>query len=395
MKNASLCIAFAAGLALMSNVSHAVTWSGATADWKTDNWGLADGGYVGDANNINSNATINSGTVTISSAIPNSVGAISVKDATLNIGANISSTTGNALLFQGNTMVNHTAGAFAYTGFQTLTLGYNTQADNVQWDMSGGSFSSSQRGLSFGRDGNYNNAGLIEMSISGDASVSVARDIRFTAENATMSIDASAGAKVEVTGNSYGIRMNSVNTNQQAVNFNARLEVSGYHAATILNGKNMDIFQGAFADGSNEGSGSSVVAFTLSGNPNGVNAWTATTLNLGDGTTNAKGDLEVDVTQLPGANAITLFNYTTLNNGSFGNVSINFGATPLALGSDPSGDANNLALNEYYVDYGSGSNDSITLLYHAIPEPGTLALFGLGVLSLTMGRRFIRARNSA
>lgn len=383
----SLSALSAATLLSFGTSLSAATWNGATADWKTNNWGLGAGAYPGDGTNVT--AIINSGNVTIGSALPGNVGEINVQNATLNIEANLSSSSGNSLLFQGNTTVNHTAGAFAYTGFQTLTLGYNTAVDNVQWSMSAGSFSSSQRGISFGREGDRINAGTIAMDISGSSSISVARDIRFNAENATMNIDASVGVTVQVTGNNFGIRMDSTNLSQQTINYNARLEVSGYNASTSLNaGSVMNLYQGQFADGSNAGGSSSVVAFTLDNNPNGVNAWTATTINLGNGTTNVKGDLEVDVSALAGAHAIKLFGYTTLTNGSFGNVDVFTGSGSLAYnGSFTGTDPNTLGANEYYLAYGDGSNDQITLYYNVIPEPSAAMVLLSGIGMLVMRRR--------
>jgi hypothetical protein len=70
--------------------------------------------------------------------------------------------------------------------------------------------------------------------------------------------------------------------------------------------------------------------------------------------------------------------FDTINifNPTFGN---------LTLGSDPLGDASNLNPGEYWIDYGGGSNDSITLLY-AIPEPSSTALLGLGALAFALRR---------
>lgn len=373
-------------LALGSSLS-AATWNGTDNNWDTDNWGLAGGGYVGDTGNINANAVINGGAVTVGTAIPNSVGAVTVKNATLNIGANMSSTSGE-WRFEGNTTIEQTAGTVNQATFQATTLGYNTQTDNVVWSLSGGSFTNTQRGLDLGRAGNHTNVGTVALNMSGTSSLAFERSIVFNNQNASFNIDASSGATVEVTGNNYGISMASTNTAQQTISYNARIEVTGYNAATKLDltskgtGSFMNIHQGAFAEGSLGAAASSVVAFTLSNNVNGVNAWTAATINLGVGA--AKGDLEVDVSLLAGANSITLFNYTTLTNGAFGNISINFGATSLALATDP----NNLGLNEYFLNYGTGSSDSIVLHYSAIPEPSSvfMILGGLGMAVLLRRR---------
>lgn len=386
----SLSALSAATLLSFGTSLSAATWNGTDNDWDSDNWGLS-GGYVGDANNINANAVINGGAVTVVTAIPNSVGGVNVKDATLNISANMSSTTGD-WIFQGNTTIEQTAGAVNYTGFQGTTLGFNTQADNVVWNLSGGSFTNTQRGLNFGRAGSHTNVGSVALNMSGTSILSFTRDITFNNENATFNIDASSGATVAVTGNNYGISMASTNTTQQEINYNARLEVTGYNAATALDltstgtGSFMNIYQGAFANGTNAGDSSSVVAFNLGAN--GVNDWTATTINLGNGTTNVKGDLEVDVSALAGAHAIKLFGYTTLTNGSFGNVDVFTGSGSLAYqGTFTGTDPNTLGANEYFLDYGSGLNDQITLYYNVIPEPSAAMVLLSGIGMLVMRRR--------
>lgn len=94
--------------------------------------------------------------------------------------------------------------------------------------------------------------------------------------------------------------------------------------------------------------------------------------------------LEVDVDALTGANMITLFNYGS-NGTTFDNVNIFEMGGALSLGADPLGDAANLAHGEYFLDYGSGSSDSIVLFYN-IPTPAALPA-GLAMIVTLAARR--------
>lgn len=124
------------------------------------------------------------------------------------------------------------------------------------------------------------------------------------------------------------------------------------------------------------------LTFNLTPDSGLINAIAASTLNLTSADT-----LNVYTANLNyGDQAFDIFDYSSLTS-TFDTVNI-FNPTfgNLTLGSDPFGDASNLNAGEYWIDYGGGSNDSITLLY-AIPEPSSTALLGLGGLAFALRRR--------
>ena len=84
--------------------------------------------------------------------------------------------------------------------------------------------------------------------------------------------------------------------------------------------------------------------------------------------------------------ALTLVSYSGTGTGSFASETITSVLGNLTLGADPGGDPFSLNAGEYFIDYGSGSGDSITLFYY-VPEPSSTALLGLGGLALAFRRK--------
>ncbi len=104
--------------------------------------------------------------------------------------------------------------------------------------------------------------------------------------------------------------------------------------------------------------------------------------NTGFGSTN----LAVDLSALaPGTGTLTLANYGSVLVGTFGLANIPYGATTLSAGI-----LGSLGNNEYAIDYGDRRDGSITLQYNVIPEPSTLALFGLAGVAVVIGLRRTR-----
>lgn len=357
-------VVFAASTLVPAGFLSAAEWSGGDADWQTDSWGLS-GGFVGDDNHEGVGATIEGASVTVNANIPLSIGSLAVRDATLNINADLSSTSG-AWIFQGHSTVNQTAGNVIVSGLEGIDFGYNVMVNEMQWNLSGGSIDVVSRGFTLGRAGPHASSGECNLFISGTATLSTGRDIWLNAENAMLHIDASSGVSLS-TGKGYGIRLDASNIKTAVLDSKTRIVVNGYNAETLLVPDTMNIYQGALADGESGGSASSAVAtFILSSDPEGVNPWTTRILNLGDGSTNAKGDLEVDVSQLSGTHSITLFSFESLVNAPFGKVTVVSNGAELVAGADPSGSAAALNNNEFFVDYESEFHGSITLHYKSV-----------------------------
>ena len=83
---------------------------------------------------------------------------------------------------------------------------------------------------------------------------------------------------------------------------------------------------------------------------------------------------------------LTLVDYSGTGTGTFSSETITSAIGSLTLGADPGGDPFALNAGEYFIDYGSGTNDSITLFYY-VPEPSSTALLGLGSLALMLRRK--------
>ncbi len=359
-------------LALTESVQ-AAGWQGGSGAWETDNWNL-EGGYPGDASHPAEAAYfLGSGTQDISIS----------SDLT---------TSGNIILNDNSgstTTVSQTAGNVTFSsGDQGVVLfQYQTSsaASSVTWDLSGGELNITQRYFQFGRNHETDTRrGTATLNVSGNSTLYVYRDINLFAENSNLIIDASEGTTITAgSSTGYGINMDCPRTSATTYSFNSLVQVSGYNAGTSLTAGTMDAFQGQYAQGEN-GTASSIVKFIL--DENGVNAWNITgDLDLGDGETNAKGDLIVDVSDLFGAYSVDLFNYGTLTNGLFGDVNIWQDGKELTLGSAVT-DAADLEMGYYYLDYGDTSSDSITLFYSSIPEPASALLLLLG------GAAFLRRR---
>jgi hypothetical protein len=80
---------------------------------------------------------------------------------------------------------------------------------------------------------------------------------------------------------------------------------------------------------------------------------------------NNNGTLNVDVANYGGTKSLNLFHYTGSSySNTFSSANITNGTASLTLGSDPSGNANNLNYGEYYIDYGAGTNDYVKLHYN-------------------------------
>ena len=81
---------------------------------------------------------------------------------------------------------------------------------------------------------------------------------------------------------------------------------------------------------------------------------------------NGRGTLDVDTSSFSGAKTLTLIRYTgTRNTGTGSGVFASVNISGYRLGSDPSGNPENLERGEYYLDYGSGSNSAVTLYYNS------------------------------
>jgi hypothetical protein len=105
------------------------------------------------------------------------------------------------------------------------------------------------------------------------------------------------------------------------------------------------------------GGAGGTTSFVLSPGATGINPIDVTwDLWLGSGS----NTLTVNIDDYMGARTVVLFTYGTLTD-NFETVNITrTGGGNLSLGSDPSGDPNNLGQNEYYLDYGA---TAITLYY--------------------------------
>ena len=128
------------------------------------------------------------------------------------------------------------------------------------------------------------------------------------------------------------------------------------------------------------------LTFNLTPDSGGINAIGATNVNLTQTDT-----LNFNTDGYLGARTVQLFNYSGTLTSTFDTTNITrTGVGSLLLGSNPLGNPASLGANEYYLDYGDGSNDSITLYYNAVavPEPSTLALLiGGGAMLFGMRRR--------
>ncbi len=131
--------------------------------------------------------------------------------------------------------------------------------------------------------------------------------------------------------------------------------------------------------------GDGVTTFNLTPTGTGIDVIDLT----GNMTLSATGNhtLNVDITSYHGAIALPIFSYGGSLTGTFDTVNVfDALAGTFSLGANPLGNPNNLNLWQYYVDYGDGSNDSITLYYN-IPEPASLSLLALAGLVVLRRRR--------
>lgn len=84
--------------------------------------------------------------------------------------------------------------------------------------------------------------------------------------------------------------------------------------------------------------------------------------------------LNFDTDGYLGARTVVLFSYGGALTGTFKTTNITrTGVGNLTLGSDPGGDPVNLGENQYYLDYGDGSDDSVTLYYN-VPRSATITV---------------------
>ena len=125
------------------------------------------------------------------------------------------------------------------------------------------------------------------------------------------------------------------------------------------------------------------LTFNLTPGSAGINAVGATNMNL-----TRPDTLNFFTDNLnSGDQMVDIFNYSGSLTSTFNTVNV---ISPtlgtLALGSDPSGNASNLNAGEYWIDYGTGTSSSITMLYN-IPEPSPYGLAALGALALLGLRR--------
>jgi hypothetical protein len=333
-----------------------LTWQGGIGgSWTAagaDNWGAGVGAYPGDASHSGDGFYLNDGAVvTLNGNLPNPVGnqwasQSYVRGATLNIQGDLTSLGSLYVGDARSSTISHSAGTMTQSWrFDLGRSGANVNsAYQTRYDMSGSAvlnITTLNYYLGYGVEGNGNRAYLT------------------LADSASMTFSAFAGA-----GWNWGTLQASDNATVGAsgtINMNTAgsiLDVSGN--ATV--GFNAFNTQGTIQLGSLG---------------NAISVTNLLSLSLATDLSYQPADMS--------AGSSELFSYGSLA-GTFAGVNV---AARSTLYTGVFTEIGDLSAGEYYLDYGDGSSDFITLYYGegVIPEPGTLALLALGSGLLVAARR--------
>jgi len=343
-------------LAATSFPLSAATWTGTIGNWTDDSWGLS-GDYPGSATS------------------PDNTGLIQGTNADVTLDTQLSSQLGLLRFWGGSTLTVDTGGGVELGASTVLDLrkatlnvsgGTVRALHNVTFGRWNGATEESQLHVSSGvfdygaSPGggrifilrNNSNAGIGSISVSGSGTLQALNGGVFVHTSlGEASLSLSGSATFDLVGASASSTWDMAGDTG----------IAGLSHTFTLSGSSVTAEAGGLNAYATDSDQQALIKFIADGS--GFSTFSVGTLNLSGGAKAA--DLEVDVAGL-GAGTYELFSYTTLSGSAFNSVTILNGNGT--------------------IDYGAGSSDTVSIT--VVPEPSTLALFGMaGAAALMAFRR--------